>query len=98
LKTYQINIRPTAESDILERYEQIYSESPENAQAWYKDLITAIKSLQHLAQRCPIADEDAEFNLGIRHLIVGRYRVLYFLQGTTVEVLHIRHERHSRRL
>lgn len=98
MKTYQINIRPTAESDIIERYKQIYSESPENAEAWYKDLIASIQSLQHLALRCPIADEDAEFNLGIRHLIVGRYRVLYFIDGAAVEVLHIRHEKHSRRL
>ena len=98
MKTYQLNIKPTAESDIRERYEQIYSESPENAEAWYTDLITAIQSLKQLALRCPIADEDAEFNLGIRHLIVGRYRVLYFVDGAAVEILHIRHDRHSRRL
>ena len=74
MKTYQINIRPTAELDIRNRYEQVYSESPENAEYWYKDLISAIKKLEQLALRCPIAEEDAEFKMGIRHLVLGRYR------------------------
>ena len=98
MKTHQINIRPTAEIDIRIRYEQIYAESPENAKHWYKDLISAIRTLEHLAFRCPIAEEDAEFNLGIRHLVVGRYRVIYLTTDTSVEVLHVRHSRHTRRL
>ena len=98
MKTYQINIRPTAELDIGNRYEQIYSESPENAKHWYKDLISAIRTLEHLALRCPVAEEDAEFKLGIRHLVVGRYRVIYLTTDDSVEVLHIRHSRNTRRL
>ena len=98
MKTYQINIRPTAELDICNRYEQIYSESPENAKHWYKELISAIRTLEQLAFRCPIAEEDAEFKLGIRHLVVGRYRVIYLTTDTSVEVLHVRHSRHTRSL
>ena len=98
MKIYQINIRPTAELDIRNRYEQIYSESSENANHWYKDLISAIRTLEHLALRCPIAEKDAEFKLGIRHLVIGRYRVIYLTTDDSVEVLHIRHSRHTRRL
>jgi hypothetical protein len=98
LKTYEINIRPTAEQDIRNRYEQITSESPENAKHWYTDLINAIRSLEHLALRCPIAEEDSEFKLGIRQLVVGRYRVIDLTTDTSVEVLHVRHSRHARRL
>ena len=98
MKTYQINIRPTAELDIRNRYEQIYSESPENANHWYKDLISAIRSLEHLALRCPIAEEDTEFGLGIRQLVVGRYRIIYLTTENSVEILHVRHSRHTRRL
>jgi len=96
LKTWTINIRPTAEVDIRERFEQIRSESPINAENWYRDVIGAIKTLEYLALRCPIAEEDAEFGLGIRHLVVGRYRVLYLVDDSSVEVLHIRHHRHAR--
>ena len=98
MKTYQINIRPTAELDIRNRYEQIYSESPENANHWYKDLISAIRSLEQLALRCPIAEEGTEFRLVIRHLVVGRYRIIYLTTDNSVEILHVRHSRHTRRL
>ena len=98
MKTYQINIRPTAELDIRNRYEQIYSESPENAKHLYTDLINSIRTLEHLALRCPIAEEDSEFKLGIRQLVVGQYRVIYLTTDDSVEVLHVRHSRHSRRL
>ena len=93
-----INIRQTAELDIRNRYEQIYSESPENAKHCYKELISAIRTLEHLALRCPVVEEDAEFKLGIRHLIAGRYRVIYLTTDTSVEILHVRNSRHSRRL
>jgi len=96
LITWTVNIRPTAEVDIRDRFEQIRSESPINAENWYRDLIGAIKILENLALRCPLAEEDAEFGLGIRHLVVGRYRVLYLVDDSSVEVLHIRHQRHSR--
>ena len=98
MKTYEINIRPTAELDIRNRYEQIYSESPENAKHWYRELISAIRTLEHLAFRCSIAEEDSEFKLGIRHLVVGRYRVIYLTTDNSVEVLHIRHSGHTRTL
>ena len=98
MKTYKINIRPSAELDIRNRCEQIYSESPENAKQWYKNLISAIRTLEHIALRCPIAEEDAEFNLGLRHLVIGRYRVIYLTTDTSVEALHVRHSRHTRML
>lgn len=98
MKTYQINIRPTAELDIRNRYEQIYSESPENAEHWYKDLFSAINKLEQLALRCHIAEEDAEFKLDIRNLVVGRYRAIYLKTQNSVEILHVRHSCYTRRL
>jgi plasmid stabilization system protein ParE len=57
-----------------------------------------LSSIEHRALRCPIAEEDSEFKLGIRQLVFGRYRVIYLTTDTTVEVLHIRHSRNTRRL
>lgn len=96
MKEYKINIKPTAEKDLEQRYLQIADESPENALNWYLDIIEAIEKLDLMAERCPIAPEDIDLQLGIRHLILGNYRVLYRINGQQVDVLHIRHSAHAR--
>lgn len=96
MKTYQVIIKPTAEKDLEERFLQIREDSPENALRWYLNLIEAIEALAFMAERCPLAPEDADIQQGIRHLIVDRYRVLYRIAGDSVEVLHIRHSARAR--
>jgi len=98
LKKYRIDIKPTAENDLARRFAQIEKESSQNAVSWYLGLIDAIEKLDVLAERCPIAPEDVDIQLGIRHLIVGDYRVLYVIDGDVINVLHIRHGRHDRKL
>ncbi|MEW8494555.1 MAG: type II toxin-antitoxin system RelE/ParE family toxin [Candidatus Thiodiazotropha taylori] len=98
MKQYRVEIKPTAENDLEIRYQQIAEESPQNAVSWYLDMISAIEKLDTLAERCPIAPEDVDIRLGIRHLIIGNYRVLYIIRNDVVEVLHIRHGRHDRKL
>jgi plasmid stabilization system protein ParE len=98
LKEYRVIIKPTAERDLVERYQQIAEDSPQNASHWYFTLIAAIENLSVMAERCPVAPEDADLQLGIRHLVTGHYRVLYRINGAEVEVLHIRHSRHERQL
>lgn len=98
MKKYRIDIKPTAESDLARRYQQIAEESPQNAGSWYLQTIEAIEKLDILAERCPIAPEDADIQLGIRHLIIGDYRALYLINGDVIEVLHVRHGRMDRKL
>lgn len=98
MKKYRIDIKPTAENDLARRFAQIEKESPQNAVSWYLGLIEAIEKLDELAERCPIAPEDIDLQRGIRHLVVGDYRVLYVIEDKTVSVLHVRHARHERRL
>lgn len=98
MKKYKVDIKPTAEGDVERRYLQIAEDSPQNAIAWYLDMISAIEMLNSLAERCPIAPEDTDIEKGIRHLIVGKYRVLYIITNDTVEVLHVRHSSHNRTL
>ena len=97
MKKYRVHIKPTRESDLERRYLQIAEESPQNAVSWYLDIISAIEKLDSLAERCPIAPEDLDIQRGIRHLVIGNYRVLYWLVEDLVEVLHIRHSRHDRK-
>ncbi|MFT6102718.1 MAG: mRNA-degrading endonuclease RelE of RelBE toxin-antitoxin system [Candidatus Endobugula sp.] len=98
MKKYRIDIKPTAEDDLARRYAQIEKESPQNAVKWYLGIIEAIEKLDELAERCPIAPEDSDIQKGIRHLIIGDYRVLYIVDHETVQVLHVRHSRHHRKL
>lgn len=93
MKKYRIDIKPTAEKDLARRYAQIERESPQNAVSWYLRIIEAIEKLDELAERCPIAPEDLDIQKGIRHLVIGDYRVLYVIEGETVSVLHGRHDR-----
>lgn len=88
---YTLEIRPTAERDIRQRYRQIALESPQNAYTWYCGIMQSIESLAHMPERCPLAAEDLAFHIGIRHLISGNYRVLFLIENHTVIILHIRH-------
>ena len=93
---YQVNIKPTAENDIERRYVSIAEDSPQNALKWYLTIIDAIEKLNVMAERCPLAPEDVDIQQGIRHLIIGRYRVLYRINGSDVDVLHVRHSAKAR--
>lgn len=96
MKRYKVDIRPTAETDILNRFIQIQEESPQNAGAWYVSIIEAIESLDQLAERCPVAPESEHVGKEIRHLVVGSYRVLYVIETNAVHVLHVRHSAKQR--
>ena len=96
MKRYHINIKPTAENDLENCYLHIAEDSPQNALNWYLSIVDAIEKLDKMAERCPIAPEDQDIRLGIRHLIIGSYRVLYKIDGDTVDVLHVRHSAKKR--
>ncbi|VAX06095.1 hypothetical protein MNBD_ALPHA03-2115 [hydrothermal vent metagenome] len=98
MKKYRVDIKPTAEADLIKRYHEIEEDSPQNALNWYLNIIDTIEKLDELAERCPVAPEDMEIGKGIRHLIIGDYRVLYYIVGEVVEVLHIRHRAMDRKL
>jgi len=98
LKKYRVEIKSTAEADLIKRYSEIGEDSPQNALNWYLSIIEAIEKLDELAERCPIAPEETEICKDIRHLIIGDYRVLYHIVGNVVTVLHIRHSAMDRKL
>ncbi len=98
MKQYRIEIKPTAENDLTTRYHQIAADSPQIALNWYLTIIESIEKLDVMAERCPIAPEDTDLKQGIRHLIVGNYRVLYRIYDDIVEVLHVRHGAMDRKL
>jgi len=61
-----------------------------NAKLWVRKLRPAIrKQLTSLPMACPLAPEAEQLGVSIRHLIVGRFRVLFMVRGRTVTILHV---------
>ncbi len=61
------------------------------AQRWVRQLRTAVfQQLRIVPKAFPLAPESEEFSEEIRQMIVGRYRVLFTIQGRNVHVLHVR--------
>lgn len=65
--TYRVEVSSTAraEADAAFLSFSQYA-SPERAQKWYQQLITAIASLKTMPRRCPIARENAFFSQEMR--------------------------------
>jgi toxin ParE1/3/4 len=58
---------------------------------WLNGLFQAIETLHSFPERCAVVPESECVGQEIKHLIYGRYRVLFSIDKHTVYVLHIRH-------
>ena len=90
---YLVKLTARAQRDLALLYDEIHVEQSDAARQWYRGLKTAILSLEHHPNRCPITPESSKF----RHLLYGKkphvYHVIYRVleKQQHVEVLHIRH-------
>jgi toxin ParE1/3/4 len=90
---YVVRLTARAERDLADLYEAIDAEGSEAAHQCYSGLATAIRSLDHHPNRCPVIPEDSSF----RHLLYGHkphvYRVIYRVvdRKREVQIVHIRH-------
>ena len=91
MKKYKVILHSDAGSDIESSFKwgcRAWGE--ENAKQWVQKLRRAIrKQLTSLPLACPVAPESEQLGVSIRHLIVGRYRVLFMVKGRTVTILHV---------
>src|SRR5262245_56493634 len=92
MRKYQVILHPDAEIDIKSSHEWgCRTWGRQNAQTWLRHLHRTITNrLSSVPLRCPTAPESEELDIAVRHLIVGRYRVLFIVEQKTVTVLHIR--------
>jgi plasmid stabilization system protein ParE len=97
---YHIIIQPSAAEDMDEACQWIAEQAPTSAVKWFNSLETAIQTLEHYPERCPLAEESRAFDVEIRQLVygkrIGTYRVLFTIVHDTVHVLHVRHGRRRR--
>ena len=91
MKRYSV-FESDAEKEILESYEWGVSHwGSELAEKWMRELYSKILELLAISPTgCAIApDADVEGS-EIRQMYVGRYRILFVIQGKSVFVLHLR--------
>jgi hypothetical protein len=64
------------------------------AARWLATLFDKVESLENQPERCPLADEADALGIELRELLFGRsrsrFRILFIIEGTTVQILHIR--------
>jgi toxin ParE1/3/4 len=89
--SYQVVTHPQAETDIRDAVRWVARRSPKKATEWGFDVVKAIRSLSKSPARCRFAPERETFGLEIRHLIFGKYRILFVIEDQTVYVLRVRY-------
>ena len=97
MRKYKVEIPDSVFVELEEQALFIAQDSVDAALKWYDHMEAKIKTLETSPARCPVAEESQYFNFEIRHLIIGNYRVLFRIDGTTVKVLHIRGGAQERR-
>lgn len=90
-KAFVVHVTRRAMNDLQAIYEWIAKDSVAGANAWLNAVQGEIKGLSHFPRRCGQAREAVAVGLDLRQLTVGRYRVLFVMDGAAVHVLHVRH-------
>lgn len=90
-----------ARADILSNTSWLRRKfSPSTAERWAAGVRAAIASLARHPERCQEASEAASLDLDLRELHTGRrphvFRILFTIEGDTVNVLRIRHAAQDR--
>lgn len=88
---YRVEVTEPAYLEIEETENWIASDSPVAAERWAAGLLEALRSLDTMPARCPLAPESQDHAEEIRQLIYGRYRALFTIRPDRVVILHVRH-------
>ena len=88
---YDVVILAAAEAELDEAYRFIREDSQSRAKRWREKLLSKARSLRAFPGRCAIAPESFALGVEVRQLVVGNYRVLFTIDGSTVTIRHIRH-------
>ncbi len=93
--SHTIDIFPRAMADIRATVAWRSQHSSSSAVRLHAELLAAIRSLGNNPERCPLADEAADLGMELRELLYGCrrdvYRILFVIEGQTVNVLRVRH-------
>ena len=92
MKSYRVVFSRSAENDLIESVTWgIETWGEQAASGWAREFRRALQQmLRSFPISQPLASESDIFDIEIRQMILGRYRVLFAVDGNTVNVLHIR--------
>src|SRR5580658_4020732 len=95
---FRVEVSPQAGRDADAILKWLLSQQTgEAGLRWFRRLEEAIASLCNFPQRCKLAPENASVPFEMRQLLFGHrphvYRILFNIEGETVNVLRIRHGR-----
>jgi len=97
---HAITIFPRAMADIRAAVAWRSQGSVSAGARWHAGLLATIRTLANNPERCPLADEATDLGLELRELLYGRrrnvYRILFTIDGQTVNVLRVRHSAQNR--
>ncbi len=92
---YEVQISAQALADADEVVQRIARQYLRMAARWFAGLLKAIDSLRTFPERCSLAPEADAFQQEIRQHFYGkrqhRYRILFTVEGNTVNVLRVLH-------
>jgi plasmid stabilization system protein ParE len=98
---FRVEISPRAFKDLDEIARHIKRQSGfEQAQEWFNGILAAIRTLEEMPRRCPVADVSKALGQEVRLLLYGKrnreYKVYYSIRQRTpstgkVQVFHVRH-------
>ena len=84
-------LTPSAEADLDAILSYIALDDPRAARRFVDALKRKLATLATLPERCAKAPEDGLDGMEIRHLLHGRYRILFTIETDQVTILQIRH-------
>ena len=92
---YRGEISDRAAADMDETFVWLARQSTEAARKWFAAVEQAIRSLESLPARCPVAPEAERMASDARHLLFGRppnvHRILFEIDEDIVRVARVRH-------
>ena len=92
MNQYRVEFSEAAEAELLTSIVWgVENWGTEETFRWARDLRNSVnKMLASFPKSQPLAPESAEARTEIRHMIIGRYRILFNIEGDVVNVLHVR--------
>jgi plasmid stabilization system protein ParE len=88
---FHVEITRSAEIDLEEIWNYIAADSIESANRFILKLETRMNNLSYSPRRCSLIPENEILGTSYRHLVIGKYRVVFRVTGDRVYILRIIH-------